>query len=87
MSKTKHNTPRKPKPNKIKFSKIQQGFLIEVRNRQMIEWNDALESVYQDLGILEKIRQAPPGTYLLRQNDLSGLDVVPQPVIKIKSGS
>jgi len=86
MKKTKHNPPQKPKPNKIMFSKVQQSFLIEVRNRQMIEWNDALESVYQDLGILEKIRQAPPGTYLLKQNDLSGLDVVPQLVIKKKPG-
>jgi len=87
MSKTKHNTPRKPKPNKIEFSKLQQGFLIEVRNRQVIEWNAALESVYRDIGIMEKIRQAPPGTYQLRQGDLSGLDVVLQPVIKKKSGS
>lgn len=77
MSKTKHNPPQKPKPNFIKFSKVQTGFLLEIRNRQLKEFNEAVGSIYEELGITEKILKAPPGTYRLRMQDLSGLDVLP----------
>lgn len=84
MKKTKHNTPGKKKsePGFIKFSKLQQAYLNEVRNRQVDEFNKVIESVYEDLGIMEKILKAPPGTYKLRMQDLSGLEVHP-----IKPGS
>lgn len=75
--KTKHNTPRKAKPSFIKFSKVQTSYLNEVRFRQQKEWNEALESVYRELGIVEKILQSLPGTYKLRQ-DYGGLDVAPK---------
>jgi len=79
MSKTKHNPPRKPKPDFIKFSKIQQAYLIEIRNRQLREFNEAVGSVYEELGITERILKAPPGTYKMRMQDLSGLDVLNVP--------
>lgn len=75
MKKTKHNPPRKSKPDFIKFSKVQQGYLNEIRRRQLRELNEAIESVYDELGILEKLQKAPPGTYRLRTEDFSGLDV------------
>jgi len=78
MSKTKHNPLKKPKPNFIEFSNVQTGFLLEIRNRQMKEFNEAVGSVYEELGITEKILKAPPGTYKLRMQDLSGLDILPQ---------
>lgn len=77
MSKTKHTPPKKPKPDFIKFSKVQTGFLAEIRNRQLKEFNEAVGSVYEELGIMEKILKAPSGTYKLRMQDLSGLDVLP----------
>lgn len=61
----------------IKFSEIQKKYLNEVRTRQVNEFNEAIESVYKELGIIEKLKQAPPGTYKLRMQDLSGLDVLP----------
>lgn len=81
MKKTKHNPPGK-KMDFIKFSKVQQGFIAEVVNRQRREFNEALGSIYEDLGIAEKILQAPPGTFVLRK-DFSGLDVLPVVVPKI----
>lgn len=72
--KTKHNPPQK-KPSFIKFSKVQVSYLNEVQFRQAREWNEALDSVYEELGIREKILQSPPKTYSLRQ-DFSGLDVL-----------
>jgi len=77
--KTKHNLPRKPEPNFIGFSEIQKKYLNEVRNRQVNEFNNAIESVYRELGIMEKIMKAPEGMYKLRMQDLSGLDVLPSP--------
>lgn len=77
MSKTKHNPPQKPKPNFIEFSKVQQSYLMEVRTRQLQEFNEAISSVYEELGILERIKKAPSGTYKLRIEDLSGVDIVP----------
>lgn len=62
-------------PKFIRFSKVQTRYLFEVRTRQLKEWNEALESVYQEIGIIEKILQAQLGTYSLRQ-DYSGLDVL-----------
>ena len=64
------------KPNFIKFSKVQSGFLNEVLARQREEFNEVVNLVYEELGIMDKILQAPPGTYKLRQ-DCSGLDVFP----------
>jgi len=61
----------------IKFSKIQQNYLLEVRNKQMKEFNDAVGLVYEELNLTEKILKAPPGTYKLRMQDLSGLDILP----------
>lgn len=77
MGKDKHNPPQKPKADFIKFSKVQQAYLNEIRNRQMKEFNEAVGSVYEELGITEKILKAPPGTYKLRIQDCSGLDVLP----------
>ena len=74
--KTKHNPPQKPKPNFIEFSKLQQAYLNEIRNRQMKEFNDAVGLVYEELEITEKILKAPPGTYTLRIRDCSGVDVL-----------
>ncbi len=76
--KTKHNPPKKPHPEFIKFSKVQQAYLTEIRNRQLREFNEAVGSVYEELGIMEKILKSPPGTYKLRMADLSGLDILPQ---------
>lgn len=80
---TKHNPPKEKKPSFIKFGKVQVSYLNEVRNRQIRELNDALESVYQELGLIEKITQAPRGTYILRQ-DYSGLDVNVIPKVDVK---
>lgn len=76
MKKTKHNPPQKPKPNFIKFSKVQQAYLNEVRMRTVNEFNAAVDVVCVELGIFEKLKQAPPGMYKLRLSDLSGLDVL-----------
>ena len=75
MPKTKHNPPSKKEPGFIKFSGIQSGYLNEVLRRQRREFNEAVELVYAELGITEKILQAPLGKYKLRQ-DCSGLDVL-----------
>jgi len=56
---------------------VQTGFLVEIRNKQLKEFNDAVGLVYEELGITEKILKAPPGTYKLRMSDLSGLDILP----------
>jgi len=82
MKKTKHNPPKKKSidPNFIQFSKVQRGFLAEISRRNQRDWDNALELVYDELGLVEKILKAPPGTYTMSQ-DLSGLDVLP---VKIK---
>jgi len=46
----------------------------------MGERDRGLESVYKELGILEKVLEAPSGTYQLR-GDLSGLDILPAPLV------
>ena len=74
--KTRHNSPQKLEPNFIKFSKVQMNYLDEVRSRQFREFSEAVGSVYEELGIAEKMLQAPPGKYKLRM-DFSGLDVLP----------
>lgn len=82
MSKKKHkatDTKVLTEPRFIRFSELQRSFLSEMRTKQVKEWNEALESVYRDLGIMDKIIEAPPGTYQLRQRDLSGLDFRPVP--------
>jgi len=75
MSKTKHNAPRKPKQSFIKFSKLQRNYLTEVRTRQQREFNEALETIYEELGIIEKMMNAPPNTYKLKM-DFTGLEVL-----------
>jgi len=81
MGKTvKHNPPKNPKPNFIEFSKVQQAYLNEIRNKQMKEFNEAVGMIYEELGITEKILKAPPGTYTLRIRDCSGVDVLIAPV-------
>ena len=80
MGKTKHNPPKNPKPNSIEFGKIQQAYLNEVRNRQLREFNNAVDTVCEELGIVEKLKKTPPGMmYKLRMQDLSGLDILPIP--------
>ena len=76
MSKTKHSPPRRPKPSFIKFSKVQRALIDATLNRQQKEFNEIIGTVYEDLGIAEKILRAPPGTFVLRK-DFSGLDVLP----------
>lgn len=78
MAKTKHNPPQKSKSNFIEFSRVQTNYLNEVRNRQIKEFGEALKTVYDELGIREKILKAPPGAYKLTQG-FSGLDVLPVP--------
>jgi hypothetical protein len=77
MGKDKHNPPKKPKADFIKFSKVQQAYLNEIRNKQLREFNEAVGMIYEELGIKEKILKAPSGTYKLRVQDCSGLDVLP----------
>lgn len=76
MAKDKHNPPRKPRPEFVKFSEIQQAYLNEVRIRQFKEFQEVINTVYEDLGIIGKVLNAPPGTYTLRKN-CSGVDVMP----------
>lgn len=78
MGKDKHNPPQKKEPNFIKFSKVQQAYLNRIRNDQAKEFNEAVGLIYEELGIVEKILNAPPGTYKLRMQDCSGLDIFPQ---------
>jgi len=77
MGKTEHNPPKKLKPSFIAFNKVQQNYLIEVRNRQLKEFNEAVNIIFEQLGIVDRIRKAPPGTYKLRMQDLSGVDILP----------
>ena len=81
MLKIKHNPPRKPEPNFIEFSKIQQGYLNEILKRQREEFNEIIDMIYDELGIKEMMLKAPDGKYKLRQ-DCSGLDVLPIKVEK-----
>ena len=78
MSENKPKVPetKVKETNFIKFSQVQQSYLLEVRNRQVKEFNEAIESVYKELNLTEKILKAPPGMYKLRIQDLSGLDVL-----------
>lgn len=69
--KTKHNPPKQPKSNFIEFSKVQENYLTEVRNRQSRELNEAIESIYRELNL-----KGTPGIYRLRP-DFSGLDILP----------
>jgi len=62
-------------PKFIRFSKVQVRYLNEVRTRTVNEFNAAVDAVCEELGIVEKIKQAPPGMYNLRMSDLSGLDI------------
>jgi len=64
----------------IRFSPVQQGFIIEVRNRVQKDLNGALRKVYEELGILEKIDNSPPEMYQPRMHDCSGIDVLPPPL-------
>lgn len=63
-------------PNFIRFSKLQRNYLCDVRDRQVKEVNEVMNSIYEELGITEKVSKALPGTYVLRQ-DCSGVDVLP----------
>ena len=73
---TKHNPPQRPKPTFIKFSKVQQALLNEVRSRQFKEFQGVIKTIYEDLGIAEKVLNDSRGTYVLRK-DCSGVDVLP----------
>jgi len=80
MGKTKHNPPKKSKPNFIEFSKVQQAFLNRVQAEQVKEFNEAIYIVCEELGIVDKIKKAPPGMmYKLRMDDFSGIDILPLP--------
>lgn len=74
--KTKYNPPKKPRSDFIRFTPVQQAYLNEVRTRQFKEFQDVIEKVYEDLGIMERVSKALPGTYTLRK-DCSGVDVLP----------
>ena len=63
-------------PNFIRFSKVQKNYLNEILSRQREKFNEAVDLIYEELGITEKISKAPFGTYNLRK-DCSGLDVLP----------
>ena len=75
MAQTKHNPPKKPKPSFIKFSKLQQAYLKEVRTRQFKEFQNIIKKIYEDLGIAEKVLNDSLRTYILRK-DCSGVDVL-----------
>jgi len=81
MPKKEHKkTDTKVKDAKfIKFSEIQAKYLNEVRARTVNEFNTAVDAVCEELGIIEKLKQAPAGMYKLRLDDLSGLDIFPAP--------
>ena len=66
-------------PNFIRFSKVQKNYLNEILSRQREKFNEAVDLVYEELGIKEKISKAPPRTYNLRR-DCSGLAVLAVPV-------
>ena len=77
-NKTHKKTDTKVKDaNFIKFSVVQRKYVIEMRNKAQGIINEALRVVYKELGILEKIDKAPPGMYVVRMKDCSGLDVKP----------
>lgn len=78
MNKTKQDSPQKVKPTFIKFTSVQTGYLSEIVARHRKEWLDAVNEVYADVGVLQKILDSPLGKYQLRQ-DYSGLDVLPEP--------
>jgi len=84
MSKTKQGISKTKikEPNFIRFSEIQKKYLNEVRSRQVKEFNDAVDAVCKEMGIIEKLKQAPPVIYKLRMQDLSGLDILPPPLRK-----
>jgi len=67
----------KIKSDFIKFSKVQTRLLLEIRNMQLKEFNEVLGLIYEELGITGRILKAPPGTYKLRMQDCSGVDVLP----------
>lgn len=77
MSKTKHNPSKKKESNFIRFSKVQQGYLNEIRVRQVKEFNEALQIVYEELGIVEEMERAKNKIYKLKLDDLSGIDIFP----------
>lgn len=79
MSETKPKVlnTKVPEPKFIRFTELQRKYVTEVRNRVEGELNMALKTVYEELGILEKIEKAPPGMYKVRMSDCSGLDVFP----------
>ena len=78
MKRTRHNPPKKKAESGfLKFSAVQCGYLNEIRRRQLNELNQAIESVYEEMGILERMKAAPDGIYILRQRDLSGVDFNP----------
>lgn len=66
-------------PKFIRFSELQRKYITDVRNRVQGELNAALDVVYKDLDILEKMRKAPPGMYQVRMHDCSGVDIFPPP--------
>jgi len=78
MTKDKPNPPQKPKSDFIKFSKLQQTYLIEVRSRQVEEFNKAVNIVFEELGIVDEIRKTPSKIYKLKMDDLSGVDILPR---------
>lgn len=89
MKKDKHNAPgkgkKRAKPSFIKFSKMQRAYLNEILARQQKEFNEVLGTVYEDMGLAERILRAPPGTFVLRK-DFSGLDVMPTVIVpKVES--
>ena len=64
-------------PKFIRFTELQRKYVTEMRNKAQGIINEALRVVYKELGILEKIDKAPPGMYVVRMKDCSGLDIKP----------
>lgn len=75
MPKVKHSVPKSKVETAdfIKFSKVQQDYIREVFRRTNQEFNNAIEAVYEEVGILEEVNKTPD-KYILRQ-DFTGVEV------------
>jgi len=72
-----------PEPKFIRFGKVAKKCLNEVWVKTTNEQNDTMNMVLEELGVLEKIKQAPPGTVIVRTGDgpadILGVDILPPP--------
>lgn len=67
----------------IRFSELQKKLLKEVWMRTLNDRNIALDAVFEDLGVVEKVKQIPPELIRLKMGDgptdIIGLDILPSP--------